>query len=256
MKDKTLYQEKKSIDGIIVGDFMRKEEQNEEQNKEKKMGNLSKKWLYIIGIVFILGIEFLIRDIFLPENAQNIHIGISVLIEFLILLILLLFWIPKVENHNLKSIGFGKFKKNYIWKGILTYFILLVVFTGSSFALKAFGLEGLRSLQPKLQDYSIPILISLFLAGTFIEEIFYRGYLIERLTLLTKKSWLAGLISWIAFTLVHFKFFGLGPTLEVGILSAALVILYLKERNIWPCIIVHGINDAFGFLIFPLLGLA
>ena len=56
------------------------EEQNEEQNEEKKMGNLSKNWFYIPGIVFILGIEFLIRDVFLPENAQDIHIGISVLI--------------------------------------------------------------------------------------------------------------------------------------------------------------------------------
>ena len=113
---------------------MRKEEQNEEQNEEKKIGNLSKKWLYTIGIVFILGIEFLIRNVFLPEEEPDIHIGIAVLIEFIILLILLLFWIPKVERHNLKSIGFGKFKKNYIWKGILTCVILLLIFIGSSLA--------------------------------------------------------------------------------------------------------------------------
>ncbi|PUA33820.1 MAG: hypothetical protein B9J98_02470 [Candidatus Terraquivivens tikiterensis] len=30
---------------------------------------------------------------------------------------------------------------------------------------------------------------------------------------------MAGLASWIAFTFVHLKFFGLGPTLDVGILS-------------------------------------
>jgi membrane protease YdiL (CAAX protease family) len=49
------------------------------------------------------------------------------------------------------------------------------------------------------------------------------------------------------------KFFGFGPTIDTSIISAALVLLYLKEKSIWPCIVVHGINDALAFLIFPLL---
>lgn len=223
------------------------------QNEEKTIGKLSKKWLYAIGLVVILGSEFILRDVFLPEHAKDIHIGIAVLVEWLILLILLAFWIPKIEGNKLGSIGFGKFKWRYLWMGILTYLILMVVWTGSSFALKAIGLEGLRSLQPMIKEHSFLILFCLFLTGTFFEEIFYRGYIIERLTSLTGISWLAGFISWIAFTFVHLKFFGLGPTLDVGVLSAGLVILYLKERSIWPCIVVHGINDVFGFLIAPLL---
>jgi len=223
------------------------------QNEEKTIVKLSKKWLYVIGLVVILGSEFILRDVFLPEHARDINIGIAVLVEWLILLILLAFWIPKIEGNKLGSIGFGKFKWRYLWIGILTYLILIVVWTSNSFALKAIGLEGLRSLQPMIKEYSFLILFSLFLTGTFLEEIFYRGYIIERSTSLTGKSWLAGLISWIAFTFVHLKFFGLGPTLDVGVLSAGLVILYLKERSIWPCIVVHGINDVFGFLIAPLL---
>ena len=207
----------------------------------------------MIGLIIILGIEFLLKDVFLPEHPKNFHIGIAIFIEWLILFILLIFWIPEVEGNNLGSIGFGKFKWKYLWEGILTYFILMILWTGSSFILKAIGLEGMRSLQPMIKKYSFPILFSLFFTGTFLEEVFYRGYLIERLTFLTGKIWLAGFISWIAFTFEHIKFFGLGPTLDVGILSAGLVILYLKERSIWPCIIVHGINNLLGFLIFPLL---
>jgi len=223
------------------------------QNEIRTTRKLSEKWAYVIGLIIVLGSEFILRNVFLPEHASNVHIGMAVLVEWLILLILLAFWIPKIEGNKLKSIGFGKFKWKHLWMGILTYLILMVVWTGSGFALKSIGLEGLRSLQPMIKEYSFPILFSLFLTGTFLEELFYRGYLIERLTSLTGKSWLAGFISWIAFTFVHLKFFGLGPTLDVGILSAGVVILYLKERSIWPCIIVHGINDAFGFLIFPLL---
>jgi membrane protease YdiL (CAAX protease family) len=96
-------------------------------------------------------------------------------------------------------------------------------------------------------------LFGLFLTGTILEEIFYRGYLIERLSDLLGRRWLAGFVSWLAFTLVHLKFFGLGPTIDISILSAALVLLYLKERSIWPCIVAHGINNALSYLIFPVL---
>lgn len=212
-----------------------------------------KKRVYIIGLTMVLVTEFILRDVFLPEKASDIHIGIAIAVEWLIFLILLFFWIPKVEGNGWRSIGFGDFKRRYLWIGILTYFILLIAWTGSSFALTAVGLEGLRSLQPMIKGYSFPVLFSLFLTGTFLEEIFYRGYLIERLTSLTGKSWLAGIASWIAFTFVHLKFFGLGPTLEVGVLSAGLVIVYLRERSIWPCIVVHGINSAFSLIIAPLL---
>jgi len=89
--------------------------------------------------------------------------------------------------------------------------------------------------------------------GTVLEEVFYRGYLIERITSLTGKTWLAGIVSWMAFTSVHFKFFGVGPTFEAGVFAAGLVLVYLRERSVWPCIVVHGLNDAFAYLMAPLL---
>jgi len=214
---------------------------------------ISKREIYAIGLLIVLGSEFLLRDVFLPEKAGNIHIGMAIIVEWLTLVMLLVFWIPKVEGNKLGSVGFGKFRWRYLWMGVLVYFILLIVWAGSGFALKAIGLEGLRSLQPMIREYSFPILFGLFLTGTFLEEIFYRGYTIERLTSLLGRRWLAGIISWAAFTFVHLKFFGLGPTLDVGVLSAGLVFLYLRERSIWPCIIVHGINDVIGFIIGPLL---
>ncbi len=223
------------------------------QNEIKTSKKLSEKWAYVIGLVIVLGSEFILRDVFLPEPARNIHIEMAVLVEWVILLVLLGFWIPKIEGNKLGSIGFGKFKWRYLWMSILTYLILMIVWTGSGFALKAIGLEGLRSLQPMIREYNPLILCSLFFTGTFLEEVFYRGYLIERLTSLTERRWLGAVTSWLAFTFVHLKFFGLGPTIDVSILSAALVLLYLKEGSIWPCIVVHGVNDAFGFLIFPLL---
>jgi membrane protease YdiL (CAAX protease family) len=215
-----------------------------------------KNSLYIIGIVALLGAEFTLRDVFLPKDANEFQILLTVLVEWLILLALLILWIPKVENGNLAQIGIAGFKFNYIWLSIPTYILLFIVWAIFSFGLNALGLEGLRSLQPKIKELSLFTRFALLLTGTFYEEIVYRGYLMERLTSLTGKMWIAGLISWIAFTLVHLRYFGLGPTLDVGVLSAALVFLYIKERSIWPCVLLHGLNDVFGFFIGPMLVVA
>jgi hypothetical protein len=61
-------------------------------------------WAYVIGLIIVLGSEFILRNIFLPEHARNIHIGMAVLVEWLILLILLAFWIPKIEGKSLGAL--------------------------------------------------------------------------------------------------------------------------------------------------------
>jgi len=212
-----------------------------------------KKWSSWVGIVVVLGSEFLIRNVFLPEHANELHVRYAIIIEWLILFALLLFWIPGVEKKSIESIGFGKFKWHHLWIGILGFVLATGALIISGIVLEANGLDPIRSLQPVLKTYSFSTLFGLFLTGTILEEVFYRGYLIERLGVLLGRRWLAGLISWITFTLVHLKFFGLGPTIDVSILSAALVLLYLKEKSIWPCIVAHGINNALSYLVFPIL---
>jgi len=212
-----------------------------------------KKRLYVIGLVAVLGSDFALRNVLLPEHAEDIHIATALLVEWLVLLALLAFWIPKLEGTGLASVGLGKFTPRYLWMSGLTYLTLSIAWIGSGFVLGLMGLEGLRSLLPMIKDRGLPIRLGLFMTGALLEEIFYRGYAIERVLSLTGRGWLAGLLSWITFTFVHLKFFGLGPTLDVGVLSAGLVVLYLRERSIWPCVFLHGMNDAFGFLVASLI---
>jgi membrane protease YdiL (CAAX protease family) len=203
--------------------------------------------------LIVFGSEFLIRNILFPSNAREIHIRVAMMVEWLILFFLLSYWIPRVECKSFASIGVGKFKWRHLWMGGLTFVFAMGAMVISGILLEANGLEPIRSLQTVLKSYSPTTLLGLFLTGTILEEILYRGYLIERLAGLMGQLWLAGLLSWIAFTLVHLKFFGLGPTIDVSIFSAALVLLYLKERCIWPCMVAHGINNALSYLIFPLI---
>jgi len=223
------------------------------QNGKNIDTKLPKKLTYAVGLAIVFGVEFVLRDFLLPENADNVSIGLALVGEWVALSFLVFVWIPKVEKKNMASIGLGKFKRRHLVWGVLVYLLVLVPSFISGFALQSVGLPSLRSLQPLIKGYGFVTLFGLFLTGTLLEEVFYRGYLIERMTVLTRHRWVAAFVSWLLFTLVHLRFFGLGPTIDTSVISAALVLLYLKEKSIWPCIVVHGINDALAFLIFPLL---
>ncbi len=222
--------------------------QNQNNTNSKRL-----KWVFVIGLVIVFAVEFILRDFLLPANANNTSIDLALAGEWVTLAFLVLIWIPKIEKKSMASIGLGKFKRRYLWWGILVYILVLVASSVSGLVLQYIGLQSLRSLQPLINGYGFTTLFGLFLTGTFLEEVFYRGYLIERVTILTRNKWIAAFLSWFLFTIVHLKFFGLGPTLDTSVISAALVLLYLKEKSMYPCIVVHGINDALAFLIFPLI---
>lgn len=212
-----------------------------------------KKWAFGLGLVIVFAVEFILRDFLLPENPNNMSIGLALVGEWVALIFLVFLWIPRVERKNMASIGFGKLQRRHVVWGVIVYVVVLVASSISGFILQSVGLASLRSLQPQIEGYGFATLFGLFLTGTVLEEVFYRGYLIERMTALTRHRWVAAFASWILFMLVHLKFFGLGPTIDTSVISAALVLLYLKEKSVYPCIIVHGINDVLAFLIFPML---
>jgi membrane protease YdiL (CAAX protease family) len=137
--------------------------------------------------------------------------------------------------------------------GAGAYVVAFIPISLASYILDSQGLPTLRSLQPMLNGYHAITLFGLFLTGTIMEEFLYRGYLIERLTLLFGRSWPAGIVSWLLFTFVHLKFMGWVPLVEIGILTAVLTLVYLRERSVWPCVVCHGLNNALAYLIFPLL---
>jgi membrane protease YdiL (CAAX protease family) len=206
---------------------------------------------YLIGITGFLIVEFLARIVLLPQDPSDKDIWISLLIEWTMFLFLILIWIPKVERQKLDSIGVGRFQFRHLVVGILAYLIAFIPISLLGYALSAYDLPTLQSLQSSLSGYRLATLVGLVLTGVLLEEFLYRGYLIERATDLTSRAWLAGLISWFAFTIAHWRFVGLYPMFQIAIMSAVLVLIYLREKSVWPCVVFHGINSFLVYLVFP-----
>jgi membrane protease YdiL (CAAX protease family) len=216
---------------------------------------IARTWIYVVGLIGVLGTEFLLRDVLLPRPTTGTYIAIATAIEWLVAIVLLAVWVPRVEGKGLESIGLGKIKWRHIGWGALAFVVALIGSALLGPLLGFFKLQSIQALQPTLQSFGFPVRFSLFITGTLVEEVFYRGYLMERVTLLTGRLSVAAIASWLLFLAVHLRFFGLGPTISVSVLSAALVLLYAKERSLWPCIVCHGLNDALAYLIFPLFSM-
>ncbi|MCP5360764.1 MAG: CPBP family intramembrane metalloprotease [Sinobacteraceae bacterium] len=87
------------------------------------------------------------------------------------------------------------------------------------------------------------------------EELFYRGYALERLSTLTGSTWIAAVPTITLFGLFHSS---QGPA---GILIAAVVatiftVLYLRRRDLPAVMLTHVAIDLIPNVLLPLLGVA
>lgn len=89
--------------------------------------------------------------------------------------------------------------------------------------------------------------IGAMVTGGFIEEVIYRGLMVDRLARLfggTKGAVvLAALLCGAPFGLVHFKW-GIGGMVSTTVMGAMLGLMYLAtRRNLWPLIAAHASLD-------------
>jgi len=59
-------------------------------------------------LIIVFGGELVLRDFLLPENANNVSIGLALVREWVTLSFLVSLWIPKVEKKNLASARQGQ----------------------------------------------------------------------------------------------------------------------------------------------------
>jgi membrane protease YdiL (CAAX protease family) len=82
---------------------------------------------------------------------------------------------------------------------------------------------------------TIAILPALF------EEIFYRGLFLQWAILLSKRSWLAVLLTAVVFSAVHLQFLGFFPRLLYGVYLGYLVV---RTGSLWTAVLAHFFNNA------------
>ena len=160
-------------------------------------------------------------------------------------LALLIVFIVGVERLPLLSIGIRKPG----WKDLLLSVVLTLLSILVSISLSL--LVNTRQLSAHTQTAQIintlswPEKIHLIVQNAPVEEIFFRGFLIERVITATRRPWIGGVVSFVLFVVSHFPGSGVVLTLAgLTLPSLVFVLLYLWRRNIFLCMVAHAISDS------------
>lgn len=92
--------------------------------------------------------------------------------------------------------------------------------------------------------------VCIIVRAAVFEEMFFRGFMIERLTEITCGRRLsAAAISCALFTWLHLGYWGWAHLMVAGFGGVVLTALYLWRRDLTANIIAHLLTDAVGFLL-------
>ncbi|MBI3676554.1 MAG: CPBP family intramembrane metalloprotease [Proteobacteria bacterium] len=165
------------------------------------------------------------------------------------LLAVVLFYVLLVEARPLSSIGFKRPGWGVLWAvpvGILLVAGIVAIY---AVVFPALHLEANVNAGKAIMAQPFWFRFLLVTRAAFMEETLFRGYGIERLDELTGNRWLAGLLTWAAFTLAHLSTWGWAQLIVAGWGGLVLTALYLWRRNLPTNMLAHWITDAAGFLL-------
>jgi membrane protease YdiL (CAAX protease family) len=202
----------------------------------------------LAALLVIVVLQLPIGGFLVRGNTLNAQVGREGI--FWVLTLFLIVWILVVERRPLRSVGlswptlksvaFGIVGALGMVAGIAT--IYMVIFP-------ALGLSTNEATMAAVKATPLWFRVLLILRAAVFEEIFYRGFMIERLTELTRVRWLAALISLTAFTLAHLGGWGWAHLMIAGFGGIVLTALYVFRRDLASNMIAHFLTDAVGFLV-------
>lgn len=213
----------------------------------------SRTWTQAGIAIALFGIPLIVSGYYLLAPGRTA--GAIVVRELLILALAgsLLWIVLAKERLPLSSIGIrgDGIGWSLVWSIGLTTVILAVLVA----LLAAYSALGIRYGEGEGATISASIWVTLLTvtrAGV-AEEIFYRGFAIERLEALTGSKWVAAIIPLLLFAGFHFRQ-GIPGILLALVLGAIFTAFYLWKRNLVAAIVAHFLVDFVPNIILPLLG--
>jgi membrane protease YdiL (CAAX protease family) len=154
-----------------------------------------------------------------------------------------------IEHRPLSSLGLRRPGWKSAVFGVAAAAVMVAGSAGIYLGLfPALGLSPNDSAMSTLQATPLWFRTVLILRAAVFEELYFRGFMIERLASITGVRWLAALISLLAFTFAHLRFWGWPHLLIAGFAGGILTGLYLWRRDLTCNMIAHLLTDAVGFL--------
>lgn len=209
-------------------------------------------FLLFIAIKIIIFVTPLQESLLSYPNETFIAI-LLFLIQIIIIAIPLYLFTFRKHKAKLKDFGFRKIKTikilKFIGKAYLFWIIISLAVTQifTYIGQEIPGYQGQEPVIPAFGEGTLAILATFIVAvliAPFIEEIFFRGFILQTLVHKFNSRW-GSVITAGLFALFHFQPQGIIPIFLLGII---INWIFLRSRSIWPCIIFHALNNGMALL--------
>ena len=197
-----------------------------------------------------------------PDSFKIVFEIFALLLQLTLVLILFVIvpfvWYKMVNKFSLSQmIAAIRLKKERIDMafvyGVLTAAVMLGIIIGIGIILTflGFDLENAGNIQDIEQLFSIPAMLILISIQPVAEELFYRGFLLEKLEKISSAPIAIGVTA-VLFGLAHLTTGNLYPALLTGIAGAVLAVLVIKTKNLTAAIIAHVLFNVASFALYML----
>lgn len=218
-------------------------------SKTKNLLNLT---IFIIIIFTFWTIYILFLDFYLKDKNllyyQLFHLGLD---KLLLMTLPTYFYLVYVE----KMRPFSFLKLNRSIKAGLNYVILSIIFLTMLSLNNQYQLLNYINFNPFL---SITIWIDAIILAAFMDEIIFRGVILQKLILLTTFKQ-ANILSTLLFVFIHFpKWFSVSHFSHFNLIGSINFIFWFgllmgyvfrKSNSLWPCIWIHLANNFISYAL-------
>lgn len=233
------------------------------------MSAARRKFSLLLFIVVVLASGWIgvLVDSKLPEQPAEESLGMGLWLILPIIAMLIL----RLVNRDWKDIGvLPNFKGNMKWYGgaIAIYPVMTVIIVGLALLFNSASISD-------VELNSVLSLIGVSIAGNFIKNIFeefaWRGYLTPKLIELKLNDWMLYLVSGLVWALWHAAYYmvflpdsyfettsRMGFLLIGCVLMVAWSIMYVEmyrlTKSVWPCVLMHALEDGVPTLLLSVAG--
>lgn len=215
---------------------------------EEQFGSIKTRSLFLW---YLISVPFLIIAIIIAKLIDKNQNIVFILISLWVYGVLLCWLFNKFNRHGI-NFGevFGKLKFHYSWVKLVFLSILLLCFSLGiglftyylSSLVNPYFLRQMMKPEPLISPY-LDYILAIVIAP-IVEEIFFRGYLLHRLSI----KWgvrKALIISALIFALLHLDLNIIGRL----VMGMSMAILYIKTKTLIASIISHSLYNGILFLM-------
>jgi CAAX protease family protein len=213
----------------------------------------SRAWTYAGLVIALFGIPAANLAFKLAGYTKADSEAVVVRELIVLALVALLIWIVRAgERLPLSSIGL---KRQPVIPAILWSLAVLAAFLAAVAAcllliLPALGLTYGQGGGPAA---SLAVTLLVVIRAGLAEEVFYRGYAIERIESLTGSTAIAAIVPLVMFAGFHFSQ-GVAGIIIASTVGAVATAIYLWKRNLVILIAAHFLTDFIPNVLLPLIG--